>query len=53
MEHYEISKLLNDSIVSKSVTRKWIEINDLWNGQSCISKNIRFKTPMLRSDLCD
>ena len=53
MEHYEISKLLNDSIVSKSVTRKWIEINDLSNGQSCISKNIRFKTPMLRSDLCD
>ena len=31
MEHYEISKLLNDSALSKFVTRKSIEVNDLLN----------------------
>ena len=40
MEHHKISKLLNDSAVSKFVTRKWIEVKN-------------FKTLMLRSDLCD
>ena len=33
MEHYKISKLFNDSTSSKSVTRKWIEVNDLSRGQ--------------------
>ena len=28
-------------------------VNDLLNGQYCVNKNIRFKTPMLRSNLCD
>ena len=28
MEYHKISKLLNDSTVSKFVTRKWIEVND-------------------------
>ena len=29
MEHYEVSKLLNDSNVLKFVTKnKWIEVND-------------------------
>ena len=32
MEKYKISKLLNDSTVSKFLTRKWIEVNDLWSG---------------------
>ena len=53
MEHYKRSKLLNDSTVSKFVTRKWIEVNDLSVGQYSRKKNIRFKTAMLRSDLCD
>ena len=53
MEHHKISKLLNDSSVSKFVTRKWIEENDLPGNQYTVRKNIRFKTPMLRSDLCD
>ena len=35
------------------VTRKWIEVNNLSGGQYSIHKNIRFKTPMLRSNLCD
>ena len=51
MEHYKISKLLNDSTVSKFVTKKWVEVNDLWSGQYSVNKNIRFKTSMLRSDL--
>ena len=29
MEHYKISKLLNDSAVSKFVIRRWIEVNGL------------------------
>ena len=33
--------------------RKWIEVNDLSGGKNSIIKNIRFKTPMLGSDLCD
>ena len=53
MEHYKISKLLNDSTVSKFVTKKWVEVNDLSSGQYSINKNIRFKTSILRSDLCD
>ena len=38
MEHYKISKLLNDS---KFVTKKkkWFELNDLSNGQYSASKN--------------
>ena len=53
MEHYKISKLLNDSTISKFVTKKWVEMNDLSSGQYSVNKNIRFKTSMLRSDLCD
>ena len=53
MEHYKISKLLNDSTVSKFVTKKWIEANDLSNSQYSLNKNIRFRVLMLRSYLCD
>ena len=53
MEHYKISTLLKDSTVSKFVTKKWIEVNDLSSGQYSVNKNIRFKTSMLRSDLFD
>ena len=53
MEHCKISKILNDSTVSKFVTAKWIEANDLSNGQYSIYKNISFKTPMLILDLCE
>ena len=35
------------------MTKKWIEVNDLPSGQYSVNKNIRFKTSMLRSDLCD
>ena len=53
MKYHKISKLLNDSTVSKFVTRKCIEVNDLSGGEYFISKNIRFKSTMLRSDLCN
>ena len=53
MEHYKISKLLNNSAVSKYVTKIWIKVNYLSSGQYSINKKIRFKTAMLRSDLCD
>ena len=53
MELYKISKLLNNSTVSEFVTKKWIEVNDLSGGQYSVNKNVRFKTSMLRSNLCD
>ena len=53
MEHYKIFELLNDSAVSKFVTKKWIEVNDLSSGQYSTDKYIRFKTSVLRPDLCD
>ena len=53
MKHHKIFKSLNDSTVSKLGTRKWIEENNLSGGQCSANKNIKFKIPMLRSDLCD
>ena len=53
MEHYKISRLLNDSTVSDFVPRNWIEVNDLLGGQYSVNKNRTFKTLMLRSNLCD
>ena len=53
MEHYKIPKLLNNSTVSKFVTKKWLEVNDLPSDQCSVNKIIRFKTSMSRSNLCD
>ena len=44
MEHYKISELLDDSTVSKFVTKNWVEVNDLSSGQYSVNKNIMFKT---------
>ena len=41
MEHHKISNLLNDSKVSKFVTRKWIKLIDLSNDQYSVNKNVR------------
>ena len=35
------------------ITRKWIEVHDQSGGVYSINKQIRFKTPMLKSDFCD
>ena len=53
MEDYKISKSLNDSTVSKFVTKKWVEVNYLSSGHNSDNKIIRFKTSMLRSNLRD
>ena len=43
MEHYKTSKLVNDLTVSKFVTKKWNEVNDLSNSQYPVNKNMRLK----------
>ena len=53
MEHYNISKLLNDSTVTNLLQNKWVEVNNLSIAQRSVNKNIRFKTSVLRSDLYD
>ena len=57
MEYYEINNLLlsedNESeTLSKFVTREYVRVNSLSNTYNK-NKSIRFKTPMLRSILCD
>ena len=57
MEYDKINNLLlsEDSereILSKFVTREYVRVNSLSNTYN-ENKSIRFKTPMLRSDLCD
>ena len=53
MEHYKIYKLLNNSVVSKLLTKKWIKVNDLSSSLYSVNKDLRFKTSMFRSHLCD
>ena len=38
--------------LSKFVTREYVRVNSLFNTYN-ENKSIRFKTPMLRSNLCD
>ena len=57
MEHDKINNLLlseeNESKkLSKFITRKYIKVSSLSNTYN-ENKSIRFKTPMLRSNLCD
>ena len=54
MEYDEINNLLGSESenLSKFVTRDYIRVNILFNMYN-ENKSIRFKTPMLRSDLCD
>ena len=35
------------------MTKKWIKVNGFLSSQYSASKNVRFKTLLLRSDLCD
>ena len=57
MEHNKINNLLlsednENEVLSKFVTRDNVRINSLLNTNN-ENKSIRFKTPMLRSSLCD
>ena len=55
MEYDKINNLLlseESEKLSKFVTRQYVKVNSLSNTYN-ENKSIRFKTPMLRSDLCD
>ena len=55
MEYQKIAKLLNDESnePSKFRTKNWVEIDDDIRGEYSPNKEIRFKTSMLRSSICD
>ena len=55
MECEKIANLLNDKSNKpfKFKTKNWVEINDDVRGVYSPNKQIRFKTSMLRSSLCD
>ena len=58
MEYQKITNLLGTTPgdVSRFITKKWIEVHDQSSNAEDRykpSKQTRFKTSMLRSDLCD
>ena len=55
MKYQKIANLLDSASnkPSKFRTRNWVEINDDLRGVYSPNKQIRFKTAMLRSSLCD
>ena len=55
MEYQKIANLLDSASnkPSKFRTRNWVEINDEARGTYSPNKQIKFKTSMLRSSLCD
>ena len=55
MEYQKFMNLLGSipDQLSKFVTKKWVEIYDEAGGTYNANKKIRFKTQMIRSDLCD
>ena len=55
MEYQKITNLLGNTSdkVPRFITKKWIEVHDQSGGTYNTNKQIRFKTYMLRSYLCD
>ena len=57
MEFQKIKNFLDtasdDKDLPKYVTKKWIEVYDQSGRNYNVNKEIRIKTSMLRSDLCD
>ena len=57
MEFQKIVNFLDTTSDNKDlptfVTRKWIEVYDQSEGNYNVNKEIRIKTSILRSDLCD
>ena len=55
MEYQKITNLLDNipEKVPRFITKKWIEVSYQSGGAYNTKKQIRFKTPMLRFDLCD
>ena len=56
MEYQNIANLIDDNTLnqpSKFRKRNWIEINDELRGAYNVNSQIKFKTTMLKSSLCD
>ena len=55
MEYQKIANLIDDTPnqPSKFRTRNWVEINDESRGAYNANDQIKFKTTMLKSSLCD
>ena len=57
MEFQKIVNFLDttsdDKDLPRFVTKKWVEVYDQSGGNYNVNKEIRIKTSMLRSDLCD
>ena len=57
MEFQKIANFLDttsyDKDLPRFVTKKWIEVYDQSEKNNDVNKDIRIKTSMLRSDLCD
>ena len=55
MEYQKILNWLDDATnePSKCRTRNWVEINDESRGTYNVSNQIKFKTSMIRSNLCN
>ena len=55
MEYQKIINLLENTsnLATKFRTKKWVEINDESRGTYKQDDQIRFKSSMLRSSLCD
>ena len=55
MEYQKIANLIDDASnqPSKFRTKNWVEINDELRGTYSVSSQIKFKTTMLKSSLCD
>ena len=55
MEYQKIANLIDDTSnqPSKFRTKNWIEINDESRGTYNVNSQIKFKTTMLKSSLCD
>ena len=55
MEYQKIANLIDDTPnqPSKFRTRNWVEINDESRGAYNVNSQIKFKTTMLKSSLCD
>ena len=48
MEYQKIANLIDDTL-----NRNWVEINDESRGAYNVNSQIKFKTTMLKSSLCD
>ena len=55
MQYQKVANLIDDTSnqPSKFRTRNWVEINDESRGAYNVNSQIKFKTTMLKSSLCD